>query len=587
MAKNTKKIAKNEPELPLIDGRNWTGSYEDTFHQFDVANYEAVKEQIESKIHERMKGYFVALDQGKSYVVREKFKRSRNENGGYSAIPELVFTNNVKELADFYANKPVYIPYPKQGKKETYIEWEEENFVHYWFRRMDRPSYEEIVFEPYAYNEEPYENVVLREDGVHIYNRFKGFAVEPIFNPEKCRKILDHLQYVIAGGDTHKYAWLLSWFAYKVQRPSKIGTTPVFTGPQGCGKGTVATKVMGRIIGRESFVQLGNVQAIIGRFSALRDTTLLTFLDEAIFSKNPAEAARLKSLITEEELTIEHKHKDAKTLRSHSDYIIATNAIFASPIEATNRRFVTFECKREYIGSDSKKYFNELYEEIEGDGVAAFFGFLLDWDLEENTHELNGELVTIDPKSVIQTASDFIQAEIAAQPHEEWWLNCLKEESLGFIHMDERDETTLDWSQAVEYKHIPKAVFFNCYLNYRKQNRPHEKPISRAELYAYLNIICPSLVNGKKPTYNEGHFFGRITKGTRQICVDIPDIAQARRDFTDHTKAKYDWETGQPIGAAEASDTGVPVEVAEREESVANKPVIVSSKTQYDDEIPF
>ena len=594
MAKIDTKTEENiETELPLVQGHHWTGCKEDSFLRVEPENYYAVLAQIEDKIMDKMKNYFVAMEHGKMVVVEEKFSLLRDLDGNETETPELVMAKSEKELAAFYKNKPMWIPELNEGKQGEYVTWKKVNFVTHWFNELDRPSYKEIVFEPYPYGEQKFEDLVKLKTGVDVYNRFKGFPVTPDFdNPDGCKLIKQHLLNVICAGDPTKYAWLMSWFALKVQVPQKIGTTPVMMGPEGCGKGTVASRVFGRIIGRESFVHLGNVQALIGRFTALKDTTLLTYLDEAIFSRNPEQAARLKTLISEEKMTVESKFKDAKTIVSYSDYIIATNALFSAPAEETNRRYVVFDCDRSALPKDTREYFTALNYEIDNGGIESFYGFLLDWEQGAHTYETTDEnrkpiLAVVDPKVALKTNDTIDQILLNMTPLQEWWHNVLTSGSFGQIFEDIRDEETLSWDDAHRYVHIPKDALFNAMRHYVKSRRPDERLATSGDLFKYLQTICPSIQPGKKPTFREGDLFFRISKGTRPICVDIPSLEQARKEWEDRLNIKLDWETGRPLDNKD-DDKTVPDEVFEARSDDVDEPTFIGKKTGFDEnDIPF
>lgn len=155
--------------------------------------------------------------------------------------------------------------------------------------------------------------------------------------PPTIDKILTH---VVAGCHLSKEHFI-NWLACLVQTRAHLGTSWVFHGVQGTGKGLVLSKVLVPLLGPKQ-VREWTTKDLDDKFNAGLEHTCLLWLDEfkASGARSPEPLmAKLKNLITEETLPIRAMRTDIVERPNHVNVIIASN--FPDPISLpdNDRRF--------------------------------------------------------------------------------------------------------------------------------------------------------------------------------------------------------------------------------------------------------
>ncbi len=168
----------------------------------------------------------------------------------------------------------------------------------HWLSHSQRRQYDGVTFEPVAPGEQPHTG--------RAYNLFTGWAVEP--DPrgkDGCPLFLNHLLEVVGGDETH-YNWLIAWLADAVQHPAvRPGTGVILQAGQGAGKSIIG-QYLGAMYGG-AYVYIGNRNQLAGKFNKLFQAKLLIVGDEVVFARDHAAANYLKSLVTEDVMTVEPK----------------------------------------------------------------------------------------------------------------------------------------------------------------------------------------------------------------------------------------------------------------------------------------
>lgn len=293
----------------------------------------------------------------------------------------------------------------------------------WWLQHPQRRQYDTIVFVP----------------GVEIkgaYNLWKGFGV--VSQPGDCSLYLAHVKNVVCSGDEELYTYLLCWMARAVQQPASPGEVAVvLRGGRGVGKSLFA-KEFGRIFGRH-FLQISNSAHLVGNFNShLRDVVLL-FADEAFFAGDKKHEGVLKTLITEETITIEAKGIDAEASPNYVHLIMASNDDHVVPAGGDERRFLMLDVSSEH--QQEAGYFGALVSQMEQGGREALLHYLL-------TYDITG----FEVRNVPKTAALREQQERTLGQEAEWWYNKLLE---GRILPDDdewRDE-------------VPKEEVLDDYIN--------------------------------------------------------------------------------------------------------------------------
>jgi hypothetical protein len=103
-------------------------------------------------------------------------------------------------------------------------------------------------------------------------------------------------------------------------------------------------------------------------------------LDEAFWAGNVAGEGRWKSLITEEEITIEAKYFDPFKVTNLLHIMVSSNSAWVIPASHNARRYTVLEVSEKRIGDF--EYFDALNAELDGGGIEAMMYDLLQLDLE-------------------------------------------------------------------------------------------------------------------------------------------------------------------------------------------------------------
>jgi hypothetical protein len=237
-----------------------------------------------------------------------------------------------------------------------------------------------------------------------------------------------HILEVLAAGNSEHADYILNFAAWCVQHPAEPAEVAlVFRGAEGTGRG-IFGRALCRIFGQHAH-QISSIKHITGNFNKhLRDCCLL-FADEAFWPGYRDQEGSLKRLITEPTLFIEPKGLDAFEVKNMLHIVIVSNCDWVVPASIDARRFVVL-----YVAEHRKQdadWFEPLYREMNGDGLAAMLHDLLARDLAD-WH----------PRRIIRTAAlrdQQLRSLDSVAPIDAWWFSLLSDGVLP-THV-ERDET--------------------------------------------------------------------------------------------------------------------------------------------------
>jgi hypothetical protein len=190
----------------------------------------------------------------------------------------------------------------------------------------------------------------------------------------------DHIVNVICAGNQDRADYLIKWMAYGVQHPDKpAGVAVALRGQQGAGKG-ILCRTYGELFGNH-FAHITNPEQLIGRFNALIATSIVVFLDEALWAGDRKGEGTLKALITEPEIALERKGRDPIMVKNCARIMISSNEDWFVPVGIGDRRFFVLDVPSTYAGTRHKAYWDALYSEVENGGREAMLHDLLHMDL--------------------------------------------------------------------------------------------------------------------------------------------------------------------------------------------------------------
>ena len=299
---------------------------------------------------------------------------------------EIMYERNTSEqMRKTGYNNYLYDP-SKEKEKDRYVPiWK---FI---FRHRTDKKY--FVFDPTP-------DRLCKRDRSSIINLFTGFRHNTIdkfiVDKSKFKVINDHIFNILSRGNNEYYQYIISWLARIIQKPhEKNGVALVFKSKQGSGKGIIVDFVGNCILGPKYYVQIKDVEKLVGRFNSNMENKLLTHLDEA---QNFGGSRRInnfmKSILTQTQINIEKKGIDPITLRDYNNYIITTNNDFPVKIEEYNRRYACFlalsksdDKFNEHISNYAKSvhgYFDILAKECCNiESQVHFFHYLMQYNINK------------------------------------------------------------------------------------------------------------------------------------------------------------------------------------------------------------
>ncbi len=331
-------------------------------------------------------------------------------------------------------------------------------------------------------------------------NLWVGMTVTPTAGGWNLIKEL--LLNVLCGGRTSEYQYLLSYIAHAIQKPwEKPGVMLVMLGGQGIGKGTLA-RILQRIWAA-TFLHVHRIKQVVGDFNGSLERAYVVFLDEALFAGDRASSDALKSLVTEQTISINEKHQPSRQIRSYHRFICATNADWFKNTERDDRRDFVLRVSESRKGDHA--FWDALNEEIYSGGVEAFVHDLLKMDLsgfnvraKPNTRELT--------EQKLRSIDKFPR----------WWFDCL---SRGAI-----SSNGTEWPDFVSTSSL-LAGFKEAEAHVRAFKLPIERDIK-----ANMVSLCPSA------TAEQGMEGMHRRRGYR-----LPELATARNDFERYIGDRIEW----------------------------------------------
>ena len=236
----------------------------------------------------------------------------------------------------------------------------------FWLSDPNRLTYDSVTFRP----NEPQ---VLSGNRLNLW---RGFGVFPSKGSWKLMR--NHIYRVLGAGDPKAGRYIIRWLAYTLQHPGEVGETVlVLQGHEGTGKGTLA-RAMLKIFGPHG-LPVSQPKHLTGGFSGHLQHCCFLFLDEAFWAGDVQAEGRLKSLITEDTITIEPKYFTPFQVPNLLHIMMSSNNDWVVPAGPHARRYAVFKVSDERMNDFA--YFSALRAELANGGVEAMLYDLLKVDL--------------------------------------------------------------------------------------------------------------------------------------------------------------------------------------------------------------
>lgn len=336
----------------------------------------------------------------------------------------------------------------------------------------------------------------------NVLNLWVGQTINPVEG--EWPLIHSLLREVLCGGRESEYQYLIKYIAHALQKAwEKPRVMIILLGGQGVGKGTLSRVL--RKIWSATFLQVNRIDQIVGDFNGSLERAYTVFLDEALFVGDRKHSDALKSLVTEQTISVNEKHQPARQITSYHRFFSATNAEHFKATDRDDRRDFVLRVSEHRKGDHD--FWNALNAEIDGGGVEACAHYLLNIDLSDfnvrakpNTRELT--------EQKLQSLEKFPR----------WWFDCLSQGTITNFNNE--------WPEF-----ISSATLLSLFKEADKSSRVYKQIIDR-DLVTFMGKICPS---AKRDQGKEGL---RRCRGYM-----LPTIGEAREDFEKYIGDIVDWDT--------------------------------------------
>ncbi len=359
-----------------------------------------------------------------------------------------------------------------------------------------------------------YKGIVLAPKGAapypdSMYNIWRGFAIEPKQGStvgigagnRGWEKLKAHLYYIVCKQDIRSWRYLRQWLAHKIQFPGKkLGVAIVLKGDKGAGK-TIVTEFLRKIFGPH-FVRVSQEQHFLGNFNAHLEQALIVNAEEAFWAGKKKADGILKDMITGDIIQIERKGVDVYQARNLLDVVITSNNDWVVPATHDERRYFVLEVSDEMIGNSA--YFNDIKDELEGNGPAAMLFDLLAEDLTD-----------FNPRLVPATDALWEQKLQGMDSHEAYVLKVIEE---GRAPGMAEDMT------------VVKAKLYDRYKDYVHENRGRETPV-------YEGLFSKFLIN--KLGCDKVR---RRVEGSQVYCLQFPPLQEMRQRANAYFGHTIQWD---------------------------------------------
>lgn len=217
----------------------------------------------------------------------------------------------------------------------------------------------------YRYTPSEPNNIYPKKDGLSYVNTYRKNHPTP--TPEgavEAKAMVDrHMELLIADPEHRRI--LFDWLAYNVQCPGmKIRWAPLFQGGEGCGK-TFFYELISTVLGH-GHAKLVNKASISGSWNEWATGAQVIAIEEIrVVGENKYEIMnKLKELITNNNVPINQRNNDTRTVENTTNYIAFTNFHDALALAHNDRRYFVIKAilqEEDEIRAVGEQYFDDLF----------------------------------------------------------------------------------------------------------------------------------------------------------------------------------------------------------------------------------
>jgi hypothetical protein len=219
---------------------------------------------------------------------------------------------------------------------------------------------------------------IMEECPEDVYNLWTPFRITKTPMPEETEEIKkgvaflrNHLS-IMCNHEVDTIAEFEKWVAHLIQFPQHKSWMPIFQSDEGAGKGSFCL-LMRALLGKTKvFITSSPDEYVWGKFNNLMETAFLVFMDEINRFMTGTGLDKIKNVVTEDTIQIQHKGKGAYTMFSNHRFVSFTNAWDGGmPVNKKARRVLMCKMSNEKIGN--MEYFNKFYELLKNDEILRAF----------------------------------------------------------------------------------------------------------------------------------------------------------------------------------------------------------------------
>lgn len=271
------------------------------------------------------------------------------------------------------------------------------------------------IFEPISLDEDiMYDGTCFSLEPKDGYlNLFRGYKakVRDRFNPVTIDVIREHILRVLAAGNKEHARYIEQWIAHMLFNPDKVGVALFFIGEAGVGKTLFFERLVEYTIGDQNALCTDTIQRITSRFNGALMNRRLIMTNE-VGGCSPLGYHRLKSLITDRLISIEHKGEDLVQAVSSHWFVFLSSYADQRFIEDNDRRFAIFQCGPK----QDDGYYRRLARALEcGDDIITWLKEIYDKDFD-----LKKIPVTTLKKQLMEDNRHPVQQFLDGVPHGEY-----------------------------------------------------------------------------------------------------------------------------------------------------------------------
>lgn len=382
-----------------------------------------------------------------------------------------------------------------QNEKMTFGDGKRAAISKLWMQSPNRRSKRGFVFEPDG------------DENGEAYNLWKGFHIPKTPKPDEKKAVASvealklHIHDNICQKDPELYAWLITWFASIIQKPSdKSKVALVFQGKKGTGK-SIVSNLIGHLFG-QYYLSVANRRYLAGNFNSHLEKCLLLTLDEAFWSGDKQVEGILKNLISEPHHVIERKGLESYRVSNYTRVIIVGNEEWLVSATDEERRFAVFEVGEAKM--QNLAYFQAMHDGIlKHGGDKLLYEYLKNWNC--NVANIN---------QAPQTKGLQNQKRFTRDTAVDWWEDSLKEGGIIGFPSDQ-------WPKHITKRSFQEAYFQYVELNHIKHAKHHKADKLRDILKPYVTL------SEFRPKADDS--------GIRPYCFKIPPLEEVMKKFEERT----------------------------------------------------